>query len=147
MTNIMLDVVRITLGDDAFEGRNNVYLLDPDSGPTTLIDAGGRELREDLETGLANHGLELEEIDQVLITHWHPDHAGLAGEIQSASDAVVRAHPDDAALIEQDPDTWARMEKKRVTRFDQWAIPDGPRTDLERFFETHDESGGLAPTV
>jgi hydroxyacylglutathione hydrolase len=143
----MLDVVRITLGDDAMEGRNNVYLLDPDGGPATLIDAGAREHREDLEAGLANHGLALEEIDQVLVTHWHPDHAGLAGEIQSASDATVRAHPDDAALIEQDPDAWTRMEEQRAARFDQWAIPDGPRTELERFFETHDEYGGLAPTV
>lgn len=45
--------------------------------------------------------------------HFHPDHAGPAGEIQEASGATVHAHAADAPLIEQDPAAFADFEERR----------------------------------
>lgn len=46
-----------------------------------IIEAGpGRSLGE-LETGLAEHGLTVEDLDACLVTHIHLDHAGAAGHL------------------------------------------------------------------
>jgi glyoxylase-like metal-dependent hydrolase (beta-lactamase superfamily II) len=42
-----------------------------DCGPTTCVDA--------LEAGLARHGLALEDLEHLVLTHIHLDHAGAAG--------------------------------------------------------------------
>jgi glyoxylase-like metal-dependent hydrolase (beta-lactamase superfamily II) len=49
-----------------------------DCGPTTCLDA--------LEAGLARHGLALEELHHLVLTHIHLDHAGAAG-------VLVRRNP------------------------------------------------------
>jgi len=48
----------LSLENTEFEGHNNAYLLD---NGTTLIDTG------------------------IVLTHWHPDHAGLAETVQRES--------------------------------------------------------------
>lgn len=84
---------RISLSNAAFEGDNNVYLLLTDA-ETVLIDTGDhlQSTRAQLESGLAEYGLEFADIDSVFLTHWHADHAGLAGTIQAESDARVYVH-------------------------------------------------------
>src|SRR3982750_3696878 len=73
----------------AYVGTVNAWLLRGD--PITLIDTGPREERAlaALETGLGRHGLRVEDIELVLATHHHLDHAGLAATIQRRSGAVV----------------------------------------------------------
>ena len=44
-----------------------------DCGPSVCVDA--------LEAGLAEHGLRLDDVDDLLLTHIHPDHAGGAGAL------------------------------------------------------------------
>ena len=48
-----------------------------------------------LEAGLAAHGLSIEAIGQVVLTHKHADHIGLAREIHDRSGAPVFVHEDD----------------------------------------------------
>lgn len=72
---------RITIEYTAYEGENNVYLFAGDE--TVLIDTGiaKRGAREELEQGLARHGVSFADVDRILLTHYHSDHTGLAGQI------------------------------------------------------------------
>ena len=128
----------ISLGNEAFEGRNNAYLLDGERA--TLIDTGiaTPRTREELRAGLADHGYGFADIGSIVLTHWHPDHAGLAGEIQAAGDATVYAHAADAPLIEGDADALAALEKRRRTLLEEWGIPEEKREELFDFLASHD---------
>jgi hydroxyacylglutathione hydrolase len=137
-------VRQIPLENSFFEGRNNAYLFEGE-GPTTLVDTGVAldDAREQLASALADRGLAFADVDQVLVTHWHADHAGLAGEIQAESDATVRAHPADAPLIEQADSAEEGMDERHRELIAQWGVPPEPREKLRAFL---DRSSGLAGT-
>ncbi|HEY8645123.1 MAG TPA: MBL fold metallo-hydrolase [Gaiellaceae bacterium] len=72
-----------------FGGRPHavgVYVVDTDDGPA-LFDCGPTSTLPTLEAGLAEHGLRIEDIRHLLLSHIHLDHAGAAGPL-------VRRHPD-----------------------------------------------------
>jgi glyoxylase-like metal-dependent hydrolase (beta-lactamase superfamily II) len=80
-------------------GPVNVYLLDGRS--PALVDAGPDtvEAKEALIAGLAANGRQLSDIRQVVITHSHPDHYGLAAWVAAESGAQVVAHHFSVARI------------------------------------------------
>src|SRR5437762_11485350 len=72
-----------------FELRHvNVYLL-RDGDAYTLIDTGlqTEESRQVLNQQLAGLKVPIKRINRILITHIHPDHFGLAGELRERSGA------------------------------------------------------------
>jgi glyoxylase-like metal-dependent hydrolase (beta-lactamase superfamily II) len=137
-----MDPTRIRLGNTVFEGRNNAYLLRGDV--TTLVDVGAAmgDIRDDLTEGLGDCGLSFADVDQVLLTHWHADHAGLAGEVQAESGAVVRVHEADAPLVAGASEAVAEEQNLRRRRFDEWGIPDEKRRELVAFLDRHEELEG-----
>jgi glyoxylase-like metal-dependent hydrolase (beta-lactamase superfamily II) len=137
----------ISLENTAFEGNNNAYLLTGDV--TTLVDTGVAtpDTREQLQAGLGDEGLSFADIDQILLTHWHSDHAGLAGEIQEKSGADVYAHRADAPLIEQESGAQAAMNDRQQELFDAWGMPEEPREELLAFIEASADSSGMSPSV
>lgn len=74
-------------------GPVNVYLSKVE--PLTLVDTGPKwdESRTALEAALAAHSVRLEDIQQLILTHHHVDHVGLAGEIVARSGCAVLTHP------------------------------------------------------
>ncbi|WP_049983449.1 MBL fold metallo-hydrolase [Halorubrum sp. BV1] len=125
---------RIQLGNTVFEGANNVYLLD--GSTTALVDTGVAlpDVRDELRSGLADHGVAFGDVDEVVVTHWHPDHAGLAGEIQDESGADVFVHAADAPLVDGSvPHLMADADLQRET-FEAWGLPDDAREELTSFF-------------
>jgi glyoxylase-like metal-dependent hydrolase (beta-lactamase superfamily II) len=62
-----------------------VYVVETDEG-LALFDCGPASTIETLEAGLAARGLALQDIDHLLLSHIHFDHAGAAG-------TLVRKHP------------------------------------------------------
>lgn len=120
----------ITLGNEEFEGRNNAYLLDGE--PITLVDTGVAtdRTRTQLREGLAAHGLDFADIEQLVLTHFHSDHVGLAGEIQEAGGATVYAHAADAPVIEGDADALTSMNERQRTCFEAWGMPADAREEL-----------------
>lgn len=133
---------RIRLGNTVFEGLNNVYVLD--GAETVLVDAGVATdpTREELADGLAAYDLTLADIDRVFLTHWHYDHAGLAGEIQNESGATVHVHEADAPLVAGDEASLLEEKQLQQERFEDWQIPDEPREELTSFLEGHTDLRG-----
>jgi glyoxylase-like metal-dependent hydrolase (beta-lactamase superfamily II) len=72
-------------------GRVNVYLIEDD--PLTLVDAGPNSATsfDELTTGLAALGHQLEDIELVILTHQHIDHLGLVSLVAQRSGAEVAA--------------------------------------------------------
>ncbi|WP_436343010.1 MBL fold metallo-hydrolase [Natronorubrum sp. FCH18a] len=127
---------RITLGNDEFEGRNNVYVLaDEANDELALVDTGlaTTDIREELRDGLAERGYEFSDVDDIVLTHFHVDHAGLAGEIQTESGATVYVHEADAPLVEQDSDAMAAVDEQRRAYLDEWGVPDEQQAELLAF--------------
>lgn len=70
-------------------GPINVYLLEGE--PLTMVDTGPltEEALEALRTGVESLGYSLADIEQLVITHAHHDHFGLAREVVERSGAEV----------------------------------------------------------
>jgi hydroxyacylglutathione hydrolase len=126
----------IPLGNRAFEGSNNSYLLgmEPDA-ETTLVDTGVAvpATRDQLAAGLANHDLEFADVVRILLTHHHADHCGLAGEIQGESGCSVHVHEADAPLVAQEPAAMEAQEDRLRRCIDQWGMPEDAREELLGF--------------
>ena len=140
---------QVRLGTVVFEGQSNAYLLGhSDEGPTTLIDTGPCHagVLETLREALAKHGVNLEGIDQVLLTHFHYDHSGLAGHIQQRSGATVCAHPDDGRLVGPDDGLDELIDSYR-TSTKEWGIPGEARTELFAFLEANADLAGRAVEI
>jgi glyoxylase-like metal-dependent hydrolase (beta-lactamase superfamily II) len=78
----------------------NVYLVRGRDG-YLLLDCGlnTKACREALTRALAALEVGWHQIRQLLLTHIHPDHFGLAGEIQRLSGADILLHPAEAARM------------------------------------------------
>lgn len=133
---------RIQLGNTVFEGKNDVYLLDGEQ--TVLVDAGVAlpDVREQLRDGLAEHGLRVADVDEIFLTHWHHDHAGLAGELQRESGAVVRVHEADADLVAGNEEAATAENNRLRDALADWNMPDESREELLDFLEFHDDLAG-----
>src|SRR6195256_2569120 len=79
----------------------NVYLL-RDGENYTLVDTGLQtdESRQVLNQKLAVMKVPVDRINRILITHIHPDHFGLAGELRDRSGAELVIHRLEVALME-----------------------------------------------
>ncbi len=79
----------------------NVYTLELDHG-VAIVDAGWNhdEAWAALLAGLTQLGGSIDDVQAVLVTHFHPDHYGLAGRVREASGAWIGLHPADAAMLE-----------------------------------------------
>jgi glyoxylase-like metal-dependent hydrolase (beta-lactamase superfamily II) len=139
-------VHHLQLTNAAFEGRNSVYLLGAgdDAAPTTLVDTGiaTPAVEAELRSALEDRDASFAAVDQVLLTHWHHDHAGLAGRIQAESDATVYVHEADAPIVAQDPDAVGAMEARQADYLDEWGMPADKQAELEDFLQTHDDLQG-----
>lgn len=82
-------------------GAVNSYLIE--GRPLTLVDTGVKSsmAKSALVDGLGSLGYGLEDVEQILLTHGHVDHIGLAGTIVEArgGDISVWIHENDAIRI------------------------------------------------
>ncbi|MCP2340032.1 MBL fold metallo-hydrolase [Actinomadura rupiterrae] len=100
-----------------------VYALETPRGPV-LVDAGWEheDAWDALSGGLAAFGMDVADVYGVVVTHHHPDHAGLAGRVREASGAWIAMHRADAdlvrafrAMVEQDADrAWMSDSLRRA---------------------------------
>ncbi|MEV7385871.1 MULTISPECIES: MBL fold metallo-hydrolase [unclassified Streptomyces] len=92
-------------------GHTLVYVVDTDRGPV-LVDTGWDDPGswDVLVAGLGGCGTAVGEVYGVVITHHHPDHHGLSGQVREASGAWVAMHAADAAIV----------RRTRETRSERW---------------------------
>ncbi len=77
-----------------------VYAVESPKGPV-LIDAGWPH--EDAwaarRDGLGPFGITMSDVHGVVVTHFHPDHSGLAGRVRETSGAWIAMHHADADVV------------------------------------------------
>lgn len=113
-------VHRIGLGDSV-EGDNAASLLPDrgvvvDTGPPT--DAAWDRLRAGIRDRCA-----LDDVEHVLVTHWHADHAGLAPRLAEAADATLSLHDRDAPLVADYAAERERRLRRDRDRLLEWGVP------------------------
>lgn len=92
-------------------GHTLVHLLDTDRGPV-LVDTGWDDPAswDTLVSGLGSVGVPVTDIHGVVITHHHPDHHGLSGQVRDTSGAWIAMHAADTAVVrrtrEAEPARW-----------------------------------------
>ncbi|WP_435361844.1 MBL fold metallo-hydrolase [Haloarchaeobius sp. DFWS5] len=133
---------RISLDSPEFEGDNSVYLLQTETS-TVLVDTGvsSADCWHQLRDGLQSFGFAPADLDAVLVTHWHYDHAGLAARLQEVSDATVYAHELDVPLVERDPGAVQQFRDRHESFVAACGVPARERESL---FETIDGGYALA---
>jgi glyoxylase-like metal-dependent hydrolase (beta-lactamase superfamily II) len=93
-------------------GPITVYLAAAPGEPLTLLDTGPqtRLTQAALETGLGHLGYQPRELEQIIVSHAHVDHFGLATDLVTASNAQVLTHAwNIRALADYDRDRVQRI--------------------------------------
>jgi len=81
--------------------ESNVYLIRGDIG-WLLVDTGWDDPQTFgvLEKGVKQIGISFEDIYQIVVTHFHFDHFGLAGKLRKLSGAKLALHQKESPFIE-----------------------------------------------
>ncbi|MGW6565044.1 MBL fold metallo-hydrolase [Streptomyces sp. NPDC054975] len=102
--------IRVPIPDNPL-GHTLVHVLDTDRGPV-LIDTGWDDPASwsELSDGLVALGTSVRDVHGIVVTHHHPDHHGLSGQVREASEAWIAMHAADTAVVrrtrESEPGTW-----------------------------------------
>ena len=81
-------------------------------GRTALIETGPSSTLPALRAGLAAAGTSLAELDDVIVTHIHLDHAGAASHVaQEAPQATIHVHPAGAPHLIDPARLWASASR------------------------------------
>ena len=111
-------------------GPVNCYVLIDD--PVTVVDPGmlWADSTDLLTDTLVAHGRTLRDVDQILITHGHPDHFGAAGWLADAADAQVLCGRAELPKLTQSTDRASMVDV--VGRL---GIPETMRDTFRAFYE------------
>ena len=122
-------VERIAHAAASPEGENSTYVL-PDRG--VVVDPGppGDPPWETLTAGLPAAGLPVDDVETVVVTHWHADHAGLAPRLAAAADAELVLHATDAPLVADYAAERERRIDRDARRLRAWGVPEPTVTEV-----------------
>lgn len=116
-------------------GTVNSYLLVGEEN--VLIDTGPHhhESRLRLEKGLGKVGLEVKDLDIIVVTHGHVDHYGQAGDLSEASGAEVWVPEAEKETISDFSLAYDRRREFYRERFLRTGIPEETLELLADFFD------------
>ncbi len=116
-------VHHLGLPNPMFEGELNLYVIAGD--PLTLVDTGigTPEALVALEQGLQGLGLSIDAVRQVVLTHKHADHIGLAADIRDRSGATVYVHEDDWEGVAELDSRHGDFIPLVISRMQQFHVP------------------------
>ncbi|RIL06585.1 MAG: hypothetical protein DCC71_06290 [Proteobacteria bacterium] len=121
-------VARIPTPTPLGVGDINSYLILPPrdgEGGVTLVDTGVKtpESFEALRSGLKEHGVAIEDIERILVTHAHMDHFGQAKRIRDLSGARVYASAREAELMRTHFSPSGDRRAFVMRYFERWGVP------------------------
>ncbi|WP_327262285.1 MBL fold metallo-hydrolase [Streptomyces sp. NBC_01232] len=102
--------IKVPIPDNPL-GHTLVHVLDTDRGPV-LVDTGWDDPASwnTLVAGLVALGIAVADVHGVVITHHHPDHHGLSGQVREASGAWIAMHAADTEVVvrtrSSEPGVW-----------------------------------------
>ncbi|MGH7659361.1 MAG: MBL fold metallo-hydrolase [Vulcanimicrobiaceae bacterium] len=116
-----IEQIRLPMTDHALR-YINAYLIEGDAG-YTLVDCGWGlpDVLSTLESALRDMGLRIGDIRDVIATHFHTDHYGMAGTIAEMAGAKVMMHRADWTIL----DTRFRDIDAEFARRDKWLERNG----------------------
>lgn len=107
-----------TLGDFI-----NSFAFVDDDGSLTLVDCGVEKAPPRIVAGLATIGKHPADVQRIVLTHTHPDHAGGAADLAARTGARVAVHEHDAdsaeagrVLARPDPSIWSGRLFNRINK-------------------------------
>ncbi|MFC7371144.1 MBL fold metallo-hydrolase [Fictibacillus iocasae] len=112
-------IIKITVPTPFAVGDVNAYLI-VDGKELVLVDGGPftKDAKEALTAEVCHAGYQMQDIKAAVITHYHPDHAGLAHWLQSefgtkivASSGSVPFFSDDSAFYESRLSFYSKLYK------------------------------------
>ena len=134
MIEVTPGIYQLTLPNPAYAALRyvNAYLVQGNNG-YLLIDTGwSDEALASLQQQLSKIGTGFEDITQIVVTHAHPDHYGLASRLKQLSGAKLALHYLEIDIIE----SRYTNEAEFLSRLDQWWRVNGvPVTGLAKFRE------------
>ena len=100
LLNVSEDIKLLRLDTPQPYDPVNIYIVRLDRS-VCLVDAGPDtdECYRQIEHALAEDGVGIGDIEAILLTHSHVDHAGLAGRLQRLSGCKVYVHPSDLQWV------------------------------------------------
>jgi glyoxylase-like metal-dependent hydrolase (beta-lactamase superfamily II) len=118
---------------------------------STLVDAGTAGAGPAVAEAVRALGQRPEEIRRIVLTHWHPDHTGAAGELADRYGAQVLAHRADAPVIrgEAPGPPPVLLDWERPLYEHALTVPPAPPTAVDRELSDADvlDFGGGARVV
>src|SRR6516225_5975730 len=117
-------VLRFAIPNPFFEGATNVYVIA--AGFPTLIDTGigTEEAYQILKEGLRAHGKSFDWLEQIVLTHHHLDHFGLARRLQDVCGAKVYVHTNDLDAVTQYESWHDGFVDRLRERLRAWGTPE-----------------------
>lgn len=104
----------------------NAYLIQGKNG-YLLVDTGwnAKETFDTLQKHLIEIGAGIKDISQILVTHIHPDHYGMAGRVRQLSGASIAMHEIEKGFIES---RYIKMDRL-LEQTDRWLDMNGMPPD------------------
>jgi glyoxylase-like metal-dependent hydrolase (beta-lactamase superfamily II) len=129
-----MDVEPIKIGNEVLEGRNNAHLIRSGT-EAALVDTASAEPEAErtLATALEDRLGGVAAVDYVIVTHFHPDHSGPAGFVQSESDARILLHERAAERLREptrEPSTRRRADRLGVPPGVERTVPEGGSAEM-----------------
>lgn len=133
MQVINQSVFQITLPTPFSVGDTHVYLIKGDI--LSLVDAGvkTKEAWEALKVQLAEIGYTPQDIEQIILTHHHPDHTGLVEQFPRVEHIV--AQEDVNIWLTKDEAYFQHYEQFFSSCFIKWGVPKSYHYYLDRLRE------------
>jgi glyoxylase-like metal-dependent hydrolase (beta-lactamase superfamily II) len=124
----------MSLGENL--SQTNVYCIRGSSG-WLLVDGGWNDPKniEIMKHGLQEIGIDFKDISQIVITHSHLDHFGLAGELQEISGARLFLHQGERRFIEPKGMKASTIRKEMKEWLSRNGTPESETARLQRLSE------------
>lgn len=102
----------------------------------TLIDTGPLlpDATEMIRAKLAKIGFDIQDLDQIIITHGHFDHCGLANELKKITKAKILIHPLEELAIINFNQLNSGLHEEIVTKLKLWGFPDEELTKIHKSY-------------